>query len=304
MALASINCWGVLRTIQGVCCDCILVGRDGISRKRRFQLTNPQRACLLNTSIAIFLLVTASVVGQRDDFHEDWFNYKSSINLTQHCSSDYISACVYRQLIYRASFSLVVFYMSMAVLSVISDYVHRSFWLLKIFVSFGVFYGSLHGSNAMFAGWAQACRVMSACWLVVQGFIALDFFFEAQEQWLTNPDEAERRGYGDNSMYRLYIGGSALGMLCTLFGLVSLYMLYSSCIAGLMFVVITVVFTCMVLYLSLTNSPDRGLLTPSFLLSYTVYMCWYSLLSQPRDTCNPTSDRNGGIKVSLSTILC
>ncbi len=60
-------------------------------------------------------------------------------NLGAHCDDDYLNECVYRQLIYRASFSLFLLYFILAPLSYFSEYVNKSLWIIKFAVAIGLF---------------------------------------------------------------------------------------------------------------------------------------------------------------------
>ena len=88
--------------------------------------------------------------------------------LVQGCNADSIEECVYRQLVYRASCILTLFFGGMSVLGGASDYVNRSLWMLKIMLIIGLFIAFWYGDNSFFSGFAELARVVSFFWLLVQ----------------------------------------------------------------------------------------------------------------------------------------
>ena len=51
---------------------------------------------------------------------------------------------------------------------------------------------------------------------------------------------------------------------------------------------------------SLLEVVRKGFLTPMVMFSYSTFICWYSLLSSPKEGCNPTYDKNDGDKKELA----
>jgi len=53
------------------------------------------------------------------------------------------------------------------------------------------------------------------------------------------------------------------------------------------FIVLTCIFGIISVILSVMNFINKGILTPSILFSYAVFLCWYALLSSSDIQCNP-----------------
>eukprot|EP00286_Rhodomonas_abbreviata_P020930 CAMPEP_0181297978 /NCGR_PEP_ID=MMETSP1101-20121128/5537_1 /TAXON_ID=46948 /ORGANISM="Rhodomonas abbreviata, Strain Caron Lab Isolate" /LENGTH=229 /DNA_ID=CAMNT_0023402969 /DNA_START=623 /DNA_END=1309 /DNA_ORIENTATION=- len=77
-------------------------------------------------------------------------------------------------------------------------------------------------------------------------------------------------------------------------GLAYLYQDYSDCGLGMFFIIVTMLMGLATTIVSLLESVGRGLLTPCMMFAYSVFMCWYALLSSPKESCNPTADSVGG----------
>ena len=82
----------------------------------------------------------AIVLGQ---YYPEKLNGYSSdlaeIDLTSGCSGDYLNSCMYRQLIYRGSFSLVILFLLLAVGSAGTEYINKSLWVPKFLFAFVLF---------------------------------------------------------------------------------------------------------------------------------------------------------------------
>lgn len=76
--------------------------------------------------LATFAL--AIIIGQSSPEKINGYNYYTQIDLLSGCDSNYGDNCIYRQLIYRASFSLGLLFFALALMVIPSDYVNKSFW--------------------------------------------------------------------------------------------------------------------------------------------------------------------------------
>ena len=205
------------------------------------------------------------------------------VDLSAGCSSQNTGNCTYNQLIYRASFSLVVMYLALAFITVCSDYINRNAWVLKLTFALGLFTATWWCSNDFFNGWAETSRVLSFFWLLTQGILLLDFAHDLHEIIMTKADEAEVT-YGESAGFQWYclyliISLAFLGAV----GVVLTYVFldYSGCSEGIFFVSITIIFGVLTTVVSLLDIVNKGLLTPTIMFAYISYMCWYSLLSSP-----------------------
>ena len=70
---------------------------------------------------------------------------------------------------------LCLFFLFMTVISVWSEYINKSFWILKFIVTIGLFVSFWWLDNGMFDIWAEVTRYVSFLWLLAQGLLLLDF---------------------------------------------------------------------------------------------------------------------------------
>jgi len=205
------------------------------------------------------------------------------VNLTSDCDADYVDNCIYQQLIYRASLSLVLLYGTLAVVTRYFEYANRNLWLLKLVLSMGLFVSFCLLDNAWFTVWAETTRIASIAWLLVQGLLFLDFGHDVHDM-LTSGDE-------DMSMSSkvAYLVTSAGALTLNIVGLIYLIHHYTNnCELNMGFVVVTLCFGLMTTVLSLMECVGRGALTPLLMTSYALFMCWYAVQSNPDATsCNP-----------------
>lgn len=233
----------------------------------------------------------------------DYFGQNSQytqIQLESGCDPNYTNNCVYRQLVYRASFSLFILFIGMAPFVYCNDYTNRSFWIIKFAIAYCVFVAFWWADNNVFAGFAEACRIFSFIWLLVQGLLFIDFAHDLHDIVMKDTDDAE------NMMPQVYYLSLSIGSLVSaIVGLVYLYMDYSGCDIGAFFVTVTLVAGVLTTVASLLNVVNKGLLTPSLMFAYSVFMCWYALLSNPNESCNPTADsfEGGRISTSIAVVL-
>jgi hypothetical protein len=137
----------------------------------------------------LFVILTftfAIVLGQ---YYPDSLNgYSSSlakIDLTEGCNSQYEDNCMYRQLIYRASFSLFLLFLMLTVTSYLTAYVDKGLWIGKFSFAFVLFIGMWWGDNSFFSGYAEFARVLSFFWLLAQALLLLDFAHDAHGTHVT-----------------------------------------------------------------------------------------------------------------------
>lgn len=134
------------------------------------------QAARLGHVLIIFSTFTFAIV--LGEYYPDSVNGYASglakIDLTSGCNNSFDDSCIYRQLVYRASFALFLVFLLLAVGSV-SDYVNRGLWPMKFGVAFILFISFWWGDNSFFSGWAEFARVVSFFWLLVQALLLMDF---------------------------------------------------------------------------------------------------------------------------------
>lgn len=257
-------------------------------------------------SIALTLLI-ACILG--NEYPNEINGYKSytEVKLTTDCSGQFEDECIYRQLVYRATFALFLMFVVLAFTSSFSDLANKGFWPLKFFAPVALFIGFWWGENAFFSGWAEFTRVMSFFWLLVQAFLLFDFAHDIHEVIMqrANDADAESDDSGAKKWKVLYIILSMGFVAATVTGLVFLFQDYAGCDLGAFFTSFTLVMGVITTAISLLEVVRKGFLTPMIMFTYATFMCWYALLSSPKEGCNPSYDENGGDnkKTALTVIL-
>jgi hypothetical protein len=249
--------------------------------------------------LATFAL--AVIIGQSSPDRINGYNYYTKIDLLSGCDPNYGDNCIYRQLIYRASFSLGLLFFALALMVIPSDYVNKSFWIPKFGFAIGLFIAFWWGENKFFSGWSEFARAVSFCWLVVQGLLLIDFSHDAHDILMTEKKNADGE---DITPYRWYLLLSFCGFFLAVLGLVYLFLNYTGCGLGLFFVIFTLVMGVITTFVSMLNSVNKGILTPAIVFAYSVFMCWYALLSHPDEECNPTANSIGGDQNGAMVVVC
>jgi hypothetical protein len=246
--------------------------------------------------ILITVFTLAIILGQSYANDINGYNYYTQIDLTTDCKSDYLNNCIYYQLIYRASFALFMLFIFLMFVTAISEYANKSFWVLKFGAAIGAFIAFWWADNDFFNGYAEFARVMSFIWLLIQGLLLIDFCHDVHDILMSQKNDQGE----DATPVATYILFSLCGFFLAVLGLVYLFMDYTGCGVGMFFTILTLIMGVLTTLASLTEAVGKGLLTPCLMFAYSVFMCWYALLSNPDSTCNPSADFvSGSSSVSL-----
>jgi len=254
--------------------------------------------------ILVSTLSVAVVLGKYYANELNDYSDLSKINLTAGCASGYLVECIRRQLLYRASLSLVVLFLVLAVFSWCSPLVDKSFWPLKMIAALGGFVAFLWSGNAAFSQFAEASRILSFFWLLVQGLLVLELGHSFHEFIMAAAAAEDSKTNGDSRMHlALYLALSVALLVCVTVGLVYLFQDYSDCELGRFFTVLTLVLGLLQTLISLLQVVNKGLLTPVIMFAYSVLLCWYALLSSSDVRCNPYAVSNDSSVKDASVVI-
>jgi Serine incorporator (Serinc) len=267
-----------------VCC----MGCSCLSSAFNFTLSQATRVGHLLIILVTFVL--AIVLGRSYPDKIDQYKLYTKINLSEGCYD--VNECIYRQLIYRASFSLVLLFSLLAFLSYFVEFFNKGIWILKFGIAIGVFIGFWWVDNSIFNGWAEVARVLSFFWLLVQGLLFLDFAHDSHDMLMAAADDDISTRGTAKEVYSIYIILSVGFLTCSGVGLGYLFKDYVGCQLGLFYTILTLLMGAILTAVSLLNNVNKGLLTPCLMFAYSVFLCWYALLSSPNLSCNPTADSN------------
>lgn len=224
--------------------------------------------------ILVALFMFAVIIGKSSPDGVNHYNDYSGIKLDENCGGEYQDECIYRQLVYRASFTLFLLFGILALFSALNEYANRSFWVLKIAFAFLVFFAFWWGDNSFFSGWAQFARFFSFAFLLVQGLLLLDFAYDCHEVVMFNADESAK-GDGSGKWWLAFYLFLCVGFITLAFvGVGFLFTDFSGCDAGAAFTSITLIFGVLTTLVSILNSVNKGLLTPAIMFAYSSFMCW------------------------------
>lgn len=195
--------------------------------------------------------------------------------------------------VHRVSFSLAVFFATMLVASFAMPKIHRGFWMIKIVVFVGLLVGSAFMDGFDSAIYSQVARFGGMAFLVLQIFLLIDFVYRVNERLV------------DEEQIAAILTGSLGLVLLSLAGLVCLLVFYSKCVEGIVFTVLTLVFSIAVLLLSVLryrfiDDCEGTLLPTTAVVFYSVYLAWSSLESNHHE-CRV--GEGGGSQTTLSIVL-
>lgn len=222
-------------------------------------------------AIVVTVFVIAIILGQSYPEEINGYNYYTKVDLMSNCDAEHTDSCIYRQLIYRAGFSLFIMFSFLALTSGFSDYVNKSFWIIKFGFGIGFFIGMWWVDNHIFSGWAEFARIVSFFWLLIQGLLLLDFSHDLHDILMVSPAEGEEES---SVPYIMYMSFSAAGFGAAVVGLVFLFKDYAGCDLGMFFIVLTLSMGVLTTALSLLDTVGKGLLTPCLMFAYSVFICW------------------------------
>lgn len=211
------------------------------------------------------------------------------VDLSGNCAHGSKDECKYRQIIYRAGLACTILFACLAALSPFFEAVNRSFWPIKILAVFGMFIGFWWSENDSFTTFSEAARVLSFIWLLVQSVFLVDFAHDIHD--LLGEKIADAENDGNDKWWKLLYLLLAIGFYIASFaGIAVLYTDYAGCGLGQFLVTLTLIVGVVTTLLSLWDRVNLGVLTPSIMFAYFVFLCWYALLQSPKKDCNPTAE--------------
>jgi hypothetical protein len=261
---------GLVTCLAGYMCECACcMGLSCFSGIFNASLSRATRFGHLCIVVTVFII--AIILGQSYPEKINGYNYYTKVDIVGNCDADYEDSCIYRQLIYRAGFSLFILFTFLALVSGVSDYMNKSLWIMKFGFGIGFFIAMWWVDNGVFSGWAEFARIVSFFWLLIQGLLLLDFSHDCHDILMASPAEGEE----ESSMpYFVYLGVSGAAFAAAVIGLVFLFKDYAGCDLGMFYIILTLIMGVITTALSLLDKVGKGLLTPCLMFSYSVFMCW------------------------------
>ena len=215
----------------------------------------------------------ASILGRDYPHKINGYNSYTEVKLGVDCTNGYLDDCIYRQLIYRASFALFLMFAILAVGSAASDAVNKKFWTLKFFAPVALFIGFWWGDNGFFSGFAEFTRVVSFFWLLVQAFLLFDFAHDIHDVIMAKAEDGSDENNGRKWKF-VYIVLFLGCLAAVIVGLIFLFQDYSNCDLGALFSSVTLIMGVITTLISVLDVVRKGVLTPLIMWAYATFMCW------------------------------
>lgn len=293
---------------EGACCcaSCLtcLCSRGGGSKGPSAKLAKIMYLFIIILSTILALVLRA----YGSDLFVSFYSFKFG------CTGGIADRCFGDQAVYRVSFACAVFFFFM-LLGSASKQFHRGFWGLK-FILWGVLVtGAFFIPNQLYNVYAEISRVVSILFLILMILILIDFAYTVQEKVfdrIERRDEAmseeyETVGLCQNPWKLLYLVICLVLLGIGFAGLVAMYSFsaHNSCSANIGFLSITLIVGLVLCIMSTLEAfGARGLLCPSLVWLYAVWLVWSGITSNPDATCNPFgSQTNNGWAIFLGLLV-
>ncbi|OWZ24816.1 hypothetical protein PHMEG_00090 [Phytophthora megakarya] len=226
----------------------------------------------------------------------------SSFGTFADCDEADHPSCPGNQMIFRASVSISVFFLTRALLSRFGYKQSRQRTIrVLVWVEIPVFIGLLVGSfyipSSFFDGYVPFTRVASGFFILFQIFSIVSVSYQIRDTMLTSIEISEKTVAAGDMRKRLFAGSVCMwrtaflgvctaSLIVVMAGIVFLYMRFGDCSLGIAFTTITVVAAGLLISACIVSSwLEVGLLPPCVISAYLVLMCWQSLVSNPNKTC-------------------
>lgn len=196
--------------------------------------------------------------------------------------------CYGNQAVYRVSFSCALFFLTMIIATLIHRYYHFTCWPTKIITLIICIVITFAIPGAFFVVYREISRWISVLFIIIQVLIIVNMVHSISEN-------LQRHIHGEDPVIArrariLYIC-IALGCLgAAIIGIVMLYVFYNDCRLHTAIITVTVILAVITTIISLTNVVNKGLLTPSLIAAYTLFMTYQALASNPDTMCNPRTE--------------
>ena len=264
-----ISCAGLYLCECACCMACTCC--QGIFRGTLAQMSRVGHLLIMVVSFSAAILIAHYYSSNKYYYFQNYLK----LRLGSDCELDNDS-CMYTQLIYRASLSLVVLFSLLAIISSQTNKFDNNMWLLKFVISWSLFIGFFWIDDKVFIIWSEIARIISFFWLFIQSILLLDLAHDIHDIIITNANNSNS-SYNNNDKlwYTLYLIISIGSLVAALIGITFLINNYSLCSLNMFFIILTLIISVITIFISLLNCVGKGILTPSVIFAYSTFMCWY-----------------------------
>jgi hypothetical protein len=223
-------------------------------------------------------------------------------SLPSNDSCNDIEACVGIHSIYRISFSLFLWFSCLALLTAVNARFHTDFWTIKVCLYLLILFLSFFMPADTFASYADLARILSFFFLLAQVVILVDMAYDLHEYLLT-AEAGETDVTPQRKCTYLFISLACLVLGFVGVGLLFGFMSPAGCQSHDIFITVVLVAGVCCLLLSLSNVVGKGLLTPSVVFVYCVFLTWQGLWSDPDVECINTDIQQTGDDDEFSQVV-
>jgi len=214
--------------------------------------------------------------------------------------------------VYQISFTLMVFYVTMLVLTVtkskFSAYVHFGWWFAKIAGVLGMLVSTAFMSPDVFAYYSQVAKYVAPFFLLYQMLMFIDFGYRINER-MVEADEDERVfcgiPNGGNLYKKIIVVVSIVIYVAEIVGIALMYKYWPmDCSFNATAVTTTLLFSLLNTFISLSRiAPHGALLTSALVTAYCTWLAFGALGSMPSESCNPYIEEPNTLQGVVSIFL-
>lgn len=267
--------------------------------------SNPRLAKILY--IFIFALASCTAIFLRY-WGEKYLHYVSAIS--SGCDE---GECWGLQGAFRMSFATVIFFIFMALLTMVLPVTHMGGWLVKFLLFIGISIASFTIPNSNMTDYAEAARVFSVIFLLAQVFIFIDFAYNTHGYFIAKMDERDEElarrnwqpGLCSNIWRVLYLVACVALIVTSITGIGLMYKYFGKCSINRAFLTETIIIGILMILGSVFGAFTSGLLPPSLIFAYNTYLAYGAITNNPDQSCNlfARTDRQNGVSIFLGLAL-
>ncbi|KAF7393949.1 hypothetical protein HZH68_010768 [Vespula germanica] len=200
--------------------------------------------------------------------------------------------------VYRICFILALYFfmMSMIMIRVRSSKdprapIQNGFWAIKYLLIIGGIIGAFFIPETSFGStWMYFGMIGGFFFIIIQLILIVDFAHSWADAWVGNYEDTESK-----SWYAALMGATLLNYAIAVTGVVLLYVYFThpyECALNKFFISFNLILCIIISIISILPSvqkhqPHSGLLQPSIVSLYVIYLTWSGVSNSPDRICNP-----------------
>lgn len=200
--------------------------------------------------------------------------------------------------VYRICFILALYFVLMSVIMIRVRSskdprapIQNGFWAIKYLLIIGGIIGAFFIPERSFGPtWMYFGMIGGFFFIIIQLILIVDFAHSWADAWVGNYEETESK-----SWYAALLGATLFNYIIAITGVVLLYVYStqpSDCTLNKFFISFNLILCVIISIISILPSvqehqPHSGLLQPSIVSLYVVYLTWSGISNSPDHNCNP-----------------